>query len=94
MLYSIIGSLVTRLVGDTVVATIIMSFIKIFLDNGNTLVQPAIDAITEAAGLPLTNEERFLFVQKKLMDKFPEVGESILNQVIESAYNTWKSRIL
>lgn len=94
MLYSIISSMVTRLVGDSIVSSIIMAFIKIFLDNGSEMVQPALDYIKEAASLPLTNTERFLYVQDKLMKQFPDIGESILNQVIEAAYNAWKGRAL
>ena len=92
MLYTIVNALINRLVKNPVVASIIMSFIGIFLDKGSELVQPALNLIMEAAGLPLTNTERFQYVLKNMREKFPDVGENILNQIIETSIGFWKAQ--
>ena len=92
MLYTMVNALINRLVKNPVVASIIMSFIGIFLDKGSAMVQPALNLIMEAAGFPLTNTDRFQYVLTGMQERFPDVGENILKQIIETSIGFWKAQ--
>lgn len=91
MLMSLIRSLVSRLVQDPTITNVIMFLLGQVVDYGSTLVPPTVDFIKEAAGLPLTNTERFEYVASKLKEKHPDMASSLINQTIESCYTAWKA---
>ena len=88
---SIISMLVNRLVGDTLLAQIIMLFISNCYNYGNKLVEPTIRYIQQAAGLPLTGTEKAAWVVTQLKADFPEIAVDFLKTVVEASYDQWKA---
>lgn len=94
MLWSIITSLVTRFIKDPMLANIVLFFLGEVSTYGLQLKDPTLTLIKEAAGLPLSNTERFDYVKTKLSEQFPEIATSFINQMIESSYAAWKNNRL
>ena len=88
---SIISMLVNRLVGDTLLAQIIMLFIANCYNYGNKLAEPTIKYIQQAAGLPLTGTEKAAWVVTQLKADFPGIAVDFLKTVVEATYDQWKA---
>ena len=88
---SIISMLVNRLVGDTLLAQIIMLFIANCYNYGNKLAEPTIKYIQQAAGLPLTGTEKAAWVVTQLKADFPGIAVDFLKTVVEASYDQWKA---
>ena len=88
---SIISMLVNRLVGDTLLAQIIMLFIANCYNYGGKLAEPTLKYIQQAAGLPLTGTEKALWVVAQLKSEFPGVAVAFLRTVVEATYDQWKA---
>lgn len=86
---SVIKMLLSRLVGNSLVVTILMTVIENFLNYGNQLAKPCLVYIVEASAKDMTNEERFNFVLEKLKADFPGVAATFLRTTIESVYDAW-----
>lgn len=88
---SIISMLVNRLVGDTLLAQIIMLFIANCYNYGGKLAEPTIRYIQQAAGLPLTGTEKAAWVVTQLKADFPGIAVDFLKTVVEASYDQWKA---
>ena len=88
---SIISMLVNRLVGDTLLAQIIMLFIANCYNYGNKIAEPTIKYIQQAAGLPLTGTEKAAWVVTQLKADFPGIAVDFLKTVVEASYDQWKA---
>lgn len=87
---SILSMLVNRLVGDTLLAKIIMLFIANCLNYGDKLAEPTITYIQQAAGLPLSGTEKAAWVLAQLKADFPGIATDFLKTVVEATYDQWK----
>ena len=88
---SIISMLVSRLIGDNLLSSIIMLFISNCYNYGDKLAEPTMKYIAQAAGLPLTNAEKALWVCAQLKADFPGIGADFLKTVVEATYDQWKA---
>lgn len=86
---SIISMLLSRLVKDPLLQSIIMLFIQNCFSYGNKLAEPTMGYIQQAAGLPLTSAEKLLWVVAQLKNDFPGIGASFLKTVVEATYDKW-----
>ena len=86
---SIISMLVSRLVKDPLLQSIIMLFIANCYSYGSKLAEPAMAYIQQAAGLPLTNSEKLLWVVAQLKNDFPGIGVSFIKTIVEATYDKW-----
>lgn len=90
-MFSVISMLVNRLIGDTLLSKIIMLFIANCLNYGDKLAEPTLKYIQQAAGLPLTNTEKAVWVATQLKADFPGIGTDFLKTVVEATYDQWKA---
>ena len=86
---SIISMLLSRVVKDPLLQSIIMLFVQNCFSYGSKLAEPTMAYIQQAAGLPLTNSEKLLWVVAQLKSDFPGVGASFLKTVVEATYDKW-----
>ena len=86
---SIVSMLLSRLVKDPLLQSIIMLFIENCFNYGSKLAEPTMAYIQQAAGLPLTNSEKLLWVVAQLKNDFPGVGTSFLKTIVETTYDKW-----
>ena len=86
---SIISMLLSRLVKDPLLQSIIMLFIENCFSYGTKLAEPTMAYIQQAAGLPLTNSEKLLWVVAQLRNDFPGVGAAFLKTIVEASYDKW-----
>ena len=88
---TIISMLVSRLIKDPLMASIVMLFITNIFSFGTKLAEPTMRYIQQAAGLPLTNAEKLLWVVAQLKSDFPGLGGDFLRTVVEATYDKWKA---
>ena len=81
--------LLSRLVKDPLLQSIIMLFIENCFSYGTKLAEPTMAYIQQAAGLPLTNSEKLLWVVAQLRNDFPGVGAAFLKTIVEASYDKW-----
>lgn len=86
---SIVSMLISRLVKDPLLSSIIMLFVENCFSYGAKLAEPTMAYIQQAAGLPLTNAEKLLWVVAQLRNDFPGVGASFLKTIVEATYDRW-----
>jgi hypothetical protein len=79
-------------VGSPPVASVIPSLIENFKKEGDSLFTFALNSIKEAMALDMDNAERFNYVKSKLVRKFPESSENVINTVIESVLVLYKKQ--
>jgi hypothetical protein len=63
-----------------------------FKKEGESLFTFALNCIREAMALDMDNIERFNCVKSKLVRKFPESSENLINTVIESVLILYKKQ--
>jgi hypothetical protein len=63
-----------------------------FKKEGDSLFTFALNSIKEAMALDLDNTGRFIYVKTKLIRKFPESSENLINTVIESVLILYKKQ--
>ncbi len=88
---TIVKILLSKLISNPLVVTIIMTLIQNLLVYGNKLAKPCFVYIVEASGMNISNEERFNFVLDKMKRDFPDVGASFLKSMIETTYDAWNA---
>lgn len=86
---SVVKMLLTRIIGNNLVVTILMTVIENFYSYGGQIAKPCLVYIVEASGMDASNEERFNFVLGKLKADFPDVASTFLRTTIESVYDAW-----
>jgi hypothetical protein len=79
-------------VGAPLVASVIASMIENFKKEGDSLFTFALNSIKEATALDMDNIDRFNYVKSKLVRKFPESSENLINAVIESVLILYKKQ--
>jgi hypothetical protein len=63
-----------------------------FKKEGESLFTSALKSIKEAMALDMDNFERLNYVKSKLVRKFPESSENLINAVIESMLILYKKQ--
>ena len=86
---SIVSMLLSRIVKDPLLQSIIMLFIENCFSYGTKLAEPTMGYIQQAAGLPLTNSEKLLWVVAQLKNDFPGIGVAFLKTIVEATYDKW-----
>jgi hypothetical protein len=66
--------------------------IENFKKEGESLFTFALNSIKEAMALDMDNIDRFDYVKSKLVRKFPESSENLINAVIESVLILYKKQ--
>jgi hypothetical protein len=66
-----------------------MLFVENCFSYGSKLAAPTMTYIQQAAGLPLTNAEKLLWVVAQLKNDFPGVGAAFLKTMVEATYDKW-----
>lgn len=94
MILTLISALVSRLTRDPKLAAVIMLFITQIYNFGASLSEPCMQYIKEAAGLPLTNSERFAYVLDKMKKDYPDASGDFLRTIIQACYDAWTSRAI
>ena len=94
MILSMMSILISYLIKDTRLAAVVMLFITQIYNFGSSMSEPCIQYIKEAAGLPLTNSERFAYVLDKMKKDFPDAGGDFLRTIIQACYDAWTSRAI
>jgi cytochrome b subunit of formate dehydrogenase len=84
--------LVLWFTSSPIITAIITTLILEFKKEGDSLFTFALKSIKEAMALDMDNFERFNYVKSKLVRKFPESSENLINAVIESVLILYKKQ--
>jgi len=90
-MWLILKFLLLKIFSNPIVRAVAVKTLGDFVTVGAELIPVAVDAIKEAAGLDISNTERFDLVQKRMMATFPGIAKSVINKAIENAYDAWKT---
>jgi hypothetical protein len=82
--FTAIQKLVLWFTSSPIITAIITTLILEFKKEGESLFTSALKSIKEAMALDMDNVERLNYVKSKLVRKFPESSENLINAVIES----------
>ena len=75
-----------------IVAAVITALVVDLKEEGGNIINTALSAISEVQSKSeLTSQEKFTLVKARIVGKFPEVSESLINTSIEAAYRYYKS---
>jgi hypothetical protein len=86
---SVVRLLLDRLIGNSMVVSVIMVLVQNLISYGNKIAPKALVYIIEASGSDMNNAEKLATVLSKLQNDFPDVGASFLRTVIETTYDAW-----
>ena len=90
--FTAIQKLILWFTSSPIITAIITTLILEFKKEGDSLFTFALNSIKEAMALDLDNTGRFIYVQTKLSQKFPESSENLINTVIESVLILYKKQ--
>jgi hypothetical protein len=90
--FKAIQKLVLWFTSSPIITAIITTLILEFKKEGDSLFTFALNSIKEAIALDMDNAERFNYVKSKLVRKFPESSENLINAVIESVLILYKKQ--
>ena len=82
--FTAIQKLILWFTSSPIMTAIITTLILEFKKEGDRLFTFALNSIKDAMALDMDNTERFNYVKAKLVQKFPESSENLINAVIES----------
>ena len=88
--FTAIQKLVLWFTSSPIITAIITTLILEFKKEGDSLFTFALNSIKEAMALDMDNTGRFTYVKAKLVQKFPESSENLINAVIESVLILYK----
>jgi hypothetical protein len=90
--FTAIQKLILWFTSSPIITAIITTLILEFKKEGDSLFTFALNSIKEAMALDLDNTGRFIYVKTKLIQKFPESSENLINTVIESVLILYKKQ--
>ena len=90
--FTAIQKLVLWFTSSPIITAIITTLILEFKKEGDSLLTFALNSIKEAMALDMDNIDRFNYVKSKLVRKFPESSENVINTVIESVLVLYKKQ--
>jgi hypothetical protein len=90
--FTAIQKLILWFTSSPIITAIITTLILEFKNEGESLFTFALNSIKEAMALDMDNIDRFNYVKSKLVRKFPESSENLINAVIESVLILYKKQ--
>jgi hypothetical protein len=90
--FTAIQKLILWFTSSPIITAIITTLILEFKKEGDSLFTFALNSIKEAMALDMDNIDRFNYVKSKLVRKFPESSENLINAVIESVLILYKKQ--
>jgi len=93
-MWALLKMALNAVISNTIVRTVALKTILDLQTFGAEIIPAAIELIKEASTKDISNLERTIFVRNGLKDKYPHIASSVLNKLIENAYDAWRENQL